>query len=837
MNRFFSVLYRGLLRLTAPRALREEFGADMEALFAEMIAAAARQGPGAVVRVWCREVVQLVRVVRRLSGPMRGSPRFDESAGWRGSLDRVRVDVRLALLGLIRRPLFSGSVVLTLAVGLGLTAAVLSVSKASILAPLPVPDADRMVVITGAVNSPEWTGRTGVSSLELEDLARRTTRLSGMAHYSLAGNATLTQADRAVRLRVSPVSANYLELTGVTPALGRLFGAEEATDPTLPHAVLTGSVWRNQFDADPTIVGRSIELSGHGYTVIGVLPTDYAGVDRSGVQVWVPIGRAPDFLGQGVLSNLGQGMFWAIGRLAPGASAETAATELATLHAGFTELNPLPQGRTIGVMGLREYYFSGTQRPIGKVALGALLVLLICAINVGVLIELRGRKRAGELAVRSAIGGSFSRILSLMLTESLVLSILGMVAALSVAGLAIRVFMDRFRFSMPFFEEPVISPGTALVMLALAVAVTAVPTTLRACVMGGRMPRLRRAIGAGTERGRLSLWVVTGETALAAVVLIAAILSVRSLRALDAVELGYRPQGLESVRMQLTGSSFSDAQGPSRLARELANRLAATPGLEAGIMGPDMMGRSVTHQVATPAGLDVSVPENRHRVHWISLTPGTLDALGMELIEGRDVAWSDLPGDAVATILSQDAAERLWPGESAIGKRYHLNQSGPSNAVVVGVIRPAKHTVRWGGGYVIGAAYFPIQQVPVSNLSVLYRPGTGTTTGLRGVSDIIRSIDPTIALYDAAPMMARLNGEGSSIRLVLSLTSVYAGIGLILVLGGLASLMLNAVQQRRGDLAIRGALGADPGRTLGLAAALIPAARTTTIPPAEVMRG
>ena len=211
--------------------------------------------------------------------------------------------------------------------------------------------------------------------------------------------------------------------------------------------------------------------------------------------------------------------------------------------------------------------------------------------------------------------------------------------------------------------------------------------------------------------------------------------------------------------------------------------------------------------------------------------------------------------------------------------------------MVVGVIRPAKHTVRWGGGYVIGAAYFPIQQVPVSNLSVLYRPGPGTTTGLRSVSDIIRSIDPTIALYDAAPMMARLNGEGSSIRLVLSLTSVYAGIGLILVLGGLASLMLNAVQQRRGELAIRGALGADPGRliwtvgrgavtalgigtvmgaaaatvilksieavlfgvtagdpiaylmagatlmTLGLAAALIPAARTTTIPPAEVMRG
>ena len=810
MNRMLARAYSVLLRLLAPAALRREYGEQIELVFAQLLEEARQGGRLQVVRVWAREIVQLAGIVRTLSRPAesRGLGKRARSTGQYREF--LRTDLRLAALGLSRRPLFSLSVVVTLGVGLGLTAAVYSAARASILAEIPIPDADRVVIVTGAISSPQWTGRTGMTFGELQDLRERSSAFDDLALFSLSGDVTHSGDTRAERFRVTYVSPSYFDVIGAHAAVGRVFDPDDPLVGDGAQVVLAHHVWMGRFDGDPDVLGTSVHLAGTDYTVIGVMPEDHRGLARGPrpFDAWLPLQHSSGVLGAGVLTSFNNAQFWGVGRMRTGVSVDDAESEVESLQGEFAKKHTFPADQSAGIMELPDYFFGGSQRPLAALALGAVFVLLVCGVNLAFLIGLRERGRRAELAIRSVLGASRPRLFQTLLAESVLLSVFGVLLAIAIAKLAISIFLLRFGFALFRFEPITLGGSVVVVCAVVAMFLTTLPMATSVAFAGLRQ-RSPGVVGLAAGQRRWSDWVVASETILAVIVLVSATLSARSLTELRAVELGYEPAGLHSVRMSLVGSDHGESGGPGRFVRELADRIAALPGVTAGVMAPDMMGRSVTHVYMSPQGVDPSQLANVSRVQWISLTPGMFETLGIELIEGRDIQWSDRPGSPIVAVVSERTAERLWPGEPALGKRFHLNQNREANAVVVGVVRRARHVGRYSNSLVIGDAYFSFLQRPSPKLSLLYRTDAVSPPTLSDVGAVVESIDHRVALFDANPMEARLIGEENGLRLVLALSTIYAVIAVALALCGLVGLTATAVHERRRELAVRRALGAD----------------------------
>lgn len=804
--------YRLLLRLMAPRDLRIEYGEQMVGVFADLLAAAKREGRWAWVKVWIREVVQLAGVARQIGrdGPRRRDLIMHAA---NRAAEAVATDLRVAVRALRRQPVFAAAVVLTLAVGLGVSLIAYSAARVSILAPLPIDEPDDLIVVTGRLDSPEWSGRTGITARELEAIGTGTPSLTELSPFSLLGDATLVGQGPSERMRVMLVSPSYFAIVRAQPQLGGVFSETTADESVPPSLVLAEHVWREKFGSDPTVLGRTVDLSGREYVVTGILGGDHWGLtrNRDAIDAWLPLSESPHHLGRWVLSSLNQGAYWGVARLEAGASLDTARRELASAHRAFAREHVLPVSRTADAISLREFYFSGGDRTLAGVAFGAVLVLLVCALNVVFLMSLRLRQRDEELHVRRALGGSRTRISASLLGESFVLATMGSLGALVLALGVVRGLLDGFEAPFLHFSEVSVGVGAMCVTVAGAFALTS---------LAGWVGRPRKALGSAGPgsgaRGRMGRYgtarlVVAAESALAVVALVAASLSARSLDRLTSVELGYDPAGLEAVRVNLRGSNFDHPGGAARFARTIHTAMAAHGEDRIGVMGPDMMGRSVTHVYATPQGRDPSRLDQVSRVQWISVSPGTLGTLGVEWVEGRDVSWEDEPDDPIAVVVSEQTARHLWPKGRALGQRFHLNQARELNAVVVGVVKPARHVNRYGRSSVVGDAYFSIRQRPTPSLTVVHRDPAGMT-GSEGVSSAIRSIDAGLGPFDGRSMTRRLADETSGLRLVLTLTGLYGAIALALALCGIISVTATMARERRREIAVRGALGAAPGR-------------------------
>lgn len=812
MNPLALRCYRLLLRLVAPRDLRVEYGEQMEDVFADLLTAARRQGRLATIQVWIREAVQLIGVARQLGRD--GLTRRQRLARTlKCAAEGVVTDGRLALRALRRQPVFAGAVAATLAIGLGVSLIAFSSARVSILSPLPIEEPDGLIVVTGRLDTPRWSGRTGITARELEAIRTAAPSLVDLSPFSLMGDATLVGHGPSERMRVMLVAPSYFDIVRTEPQLGRLFTDTSADADELPPVVLAEHVWRKTFGSDPSVVGRRVELSGRAYRVTGILGRDHWGLTRTrdAIDAWLPLSESPHHLGRWVLSSLNQGAYWGVARLRPGASLDTARQELARAHEEFAREHVLPVSRTADAVGLREFYFSGGDRTLAGVGFGALLVLVVCALNVVFLLGLRLRQRGEELHVRRALGGSRGRVSASLLGESFVLAAVGGTGALLLATLVVRGVLDEFEAPFLHFAEVTIGVGPAFATVAGAFLLTSLagwigrpdlPVT--APGQGGRVKRRKGRYG----HARL---VVAAESALAVIALVAATLSARSLERLTAVELGYDPTGLEAVRVDLRGSDFDHPGGSTRFARTMHSAMAAQGERSVGVLGPDMMGRSVTHVYATPQGRDPSSLDEVSRVQWISVSPGTLGALGVEWIEGRDLSWEDGPDDPVAVVVSEQTARHLWPGRAALGQRFHLNQSRELNAVVVGVVKPVRHVNRYSRSSVVGDAYFSIRQRPTPSLTVLHRDPAGVI-GSQGVASAIRSVDARLAPFDGRSMTRRLADETGGLRLVLTLTALYGAIALALALCGIISVTATIARERRREIAVRSALGAMPRR-------------------------
>ncbi len=620
-------------------------------------------------------------------------------------------ELRLALRTLLRAPRFSLVAVVTLALGVGATTAIFTVVNAALLAPLPYHDPGKRVMVWS-----RWTGydKTWLSDAEVLDYRRLCHTLSAVGAWG-TGEANLTGDGDPVHIGIGSVTPNAFEVLGAAPLLGRTFTPDEAR-PNGPHvAIISYSLWQQRFGGNPVVVGQPIDIDGVRQQIVGVmprgfrLPTDFTEDSAMPTQVWLPLALDS--------SVRGSHSYYAAGVLAPGATAASATAELQAVTANFTKAGLYPKPMHFSALAVPlDTEIRGTVRPAILLVAGAVgFLLLIACANVANLMLVRADGRQRELAVRTALGAGPGRLLRQLLIESLLLSIVGAAAGLLFATSGLSLLLAINPDALPALGAVTID-GRVLAFTALV----AVATT----VLFGIAPAARAlkvnlvdslkegghqgTIGAARQRMRALL--VVGEMAMAVVLVVGAVLMVRSLAALQQVDLGFNPDRVLTARLTLPEAGYETTEKTNALYRQFVGDVRALPGVRAaglvrvlplansiGDWGLKVEGYTPPPGVITPAD-------------WQVVSDGAIEALGEKLIAGRTIQQSDTAGTQLVGVINETMAKKYWPGRSALGGRFHVGGSTPGFpwVTVVGVVADVHHN--GVTGLIKAKTYVPVSQ-------------------------------------------------------------------------------------------------------------------------------
>ncbi len=647
-------------------------------------------------------------------------------------LESVGADVRYALRRLVKAPAFAVSVIAILAVGIGANTAIFSVVNAVVLRPLPFADAERLVWI-----APDTEGE-GQSELTypvaiVEGMANGSTTLDGLTTYfPFYGYIDFVMTGRgdAERLAGMPVGPRFFELLGVTPAIGRTFSAEEL-QPNGPRALLlTHATWQRTFASDPEIVGQSVTLSETPYTIIGVLPAsfDFASTFMPGSRVDMFV--AADYEGLRSAGNV----FAVIGRLRAGVPLAAAQTEFRSLMPRVSIANPQYGAVTARLTTLEARVNARIHRSLIVLWAAVGLVLLIACANLSGLLLARTAARSKEIAVRLAIGAGRGRIVRQLLTESVVLSLLGASLGVPLAYALVRFVQTRPGLSVPLLHRVEID-GMALLFTALLAIGTSVIFGLlpAARVASGDPQRAMREQTRGSTHGRGHAWLrsalVVVEVALACVLLVGAGLLLRTFLRVQAVELGFAPTQVVSLRLN-TSPQFTAPQRRA-LVQEVTRRIGTLPGVDAASVSDALpLDRNRTWGAVVPGR--AYGPGERPLAFVYIAGPDYFRTMGIGLGEGRDFTAADIADTALVVIVNETLARTLYPGQSAVGREL---QSGNRPARIVGVVSDVRQTSLESNG--VNQMYYSYAQMRDAGLDLLVRTRLPAAT--------IRAVDPTRA--------------------------------------------------------------------------------------------
>ena len=728
-------------------------------------------------------------------------------------LDVLTQDLRFTFRVLRRDHAFAIVAVLILALGIGANVAVFSVVNTILLRPLPFPAAEQLVRIVQKNPKAGESSKTYTADAtqDFQNLNRSFQSVSGYFAFTGPDNFKLLGGDQPAPLTGILVAAGFFQTLGVQPSVGRLFRSEEFVKNAQPVALLSYPFWKRQFAGDRGVVGRTINLNKTAVTVVGVLPDtfDFGAVFSPGARVdlFTPY-IMDDFRDDGNDLAL-------IGRLKPGVTLAQAQREADEIFPQLYFEHKHPEyGKpyTGQLTGLKQYVSGKLRRSLIVLWCAVGLILLIVCVNLSNLLLARAAARSKEFAMRGALGAGRGRLVHQLLTESLVLSIAGAVLGLGIGFAAILYLTRQGSIALPLLSMVRVDGAALAWTLFIAVG---------AAVLFGLMPGLRISSGnlqetlkesghgtsAGRKHDRMRSALVVTEVALACVLLVGAGLLLRSfLRVLD-VDLGFQPSGAAAISVD-----YDDGGNPARRAaiwREVVRRASLIPGVEAaGISDNLPMSRNRSWGIKAKGGTYDGGKTQGVFVYIVS--PGYLKSMGMRLVRGRDIDWTDISENRNVVIVNETVARTLWPGQDPIGR---IAIAGGAEARVIGVISDVRETsVEDGAGWQM---YLPAtKRFGPEGCYLVVRSQLPAATLAPSLMTALRQINPGQPPTELKPIQNLVDHATSPRRFFFLLVSTFAGLGLLLATLGIYGVISYSVTRETQQIGIRMALGATQERVL-----------------------